>query len=128
MNVKNKNEVYRCSICGNITEVIHVGMGELVCCGKPMDLLIENSQEASTEKHIPIITKTETGIRVSVGEIFHPMEESHYIQWLEVISNNKSYKKFLTPKDSPQADFCLDYAGDLVVRAYCNLHGLWKNA
>lgn len=128
MNVKSKNEIYKCNICGNIIETLHVGGGELVCCGKPMDLLTENTQDATIEKHVPIVEKTADGIKVKVGEIAHPMEEAHYIEWIEILHDGKSYKKFLKPGELPEADFCLEYREDLVVREYCNLHGLWKNA
>jgi len=124
--VKNKNEVYKCSVCGNIVETLHVGGGELVCCGKPMELLEENIEDAATEKHVPVIEKTEAGVKVKVGEIAHPMEEAHYIEWIEIIADGKSYKKFLKPGDAPEADFCLEYSDELIAREYCNLHGLWK--
>lgn len=127
MNVGNKNEVYKCDICGNILEVLHVGVGELVCCGQPMTLKKENTQEAAIEKHIPVIEKTDTGIKVIVGEVLHPMEEAHYIQWIEVISDGKVYKKFLKPGDQPEAEFCINYNESMIVREYCNLHGLWRN-
>lgn len=128
MNVKNINEVYKCSICGNIVEVLHVGGSELVCCGKPMDLLIENTHDGALEKHVPVIEKTSTGVKVKVGELPHPMEESHYIEWIEIISDGKSYKKFLNPGDAPEAEFCLEYKDNLIAREYCNIHSLWKNA
>jgi len=128
MNVKSKNEIYKCTVCGNIVETLHVGGGELVCCGKAMNLLTENTQDAATEKHVPIVEKTANGIKVKVGEIAHPMEEAHYIEWIEVLCNGKSYKKFLKPGDLPEAEFCLEYNENLVAREYCNLHGLWKNA
>lgn len=128
MNVKNKNEVYKCAICGNIVEVLHVGGSELICCGQPMNLMEENTQEASTEKHIPIVEKTATGIKVTVGEVLHPMENIHYIEWVEVISEGKSYKKFLNPGDEPIAEFCIENTENLLVREYCNIHGLWKNS
>ncbi len=128
MNVKNKNEIYKCNVCGNMVETLHVGAGELICCGQPMELKIENTQEAAIEKHIPIIEKIATGIRVKVGEVTHPMEEAHYIEWIEVISNGKSYKKFINPGDAPEAVFCLENTDDIMVREYCNIHGLWKNS
>lgn len=127
MNVKNKHEIYKCSICGNIVEINHAGGGELVCCGKPMDLLTENTVDASTEKHIPVIEKTENGIMVKIGEIPHPMEDSHFIEWIEVITPKGSLKTFLNPGDNPEAEFCLDPEEVISVREYCNLHGLWKN-
>lgn len=127
MNVKNKNEIYKCTLCGNIVETLHAGGGELVCCGQPMQMLEENTQEAATEKHIPIIEKTETGVRITVGEIAHPMEAAHYIEWIEIISEGRSYKKFLTAGDAPTIEICIENTENILVRAYCNLHGLWKN-
>jgi superoxide reductase len=85
------NQVYRCSICGNITEVLHSAAGELVCCGKPMTMLIENSEEASTEKHIPIISRENNGLKIIVGEIEHPMTEDHLIIWIEIITAEKKF-------------------------------------
>ena len=125
MNVKNKNEVYKCSVCGNIVEVLHAGGGELVCCGKPMDLQEENTVDAATEKHVPVVEKIEEGVKVKVGEVLHPMTDEHYIEWIEVIAGEKSYKKFLKPGDAPEAEFMIE--GEVSARAYCNLHGLWKS-
>lgn len=127
MNVQNKNEVFKCNVCGNIVEVLHVGGSELVCCGQPMELKTENTQEAATEKHIPVIEKTATGILVKVGEVAHPMEEKHYIEWIELIADGKSYKKFLNPGELPEAEFPIAYSEPMFAREYCNLHGLWKN-
>ena len=74
------NDLYKCSVCGNVVEITHVGGGELVCCSKPMQALVANTEEASTEKHIPVIEKTEKGYLVKVGSVPHPMEEKHYIE------------------------------------------------
>jgi superoxide reductase len=124
MVVKQKGEVYRCSVCGNIVEVLYVGGGELVCCGKPMILQIANADDkASKEKHVPIIK----GKIVSVGSIPHPMEEKHYIEWIEVTNGVWTQKKFLKPGEKPQAEFCVPFSDKLVAKEYCNLHGLWKN-
>lgn len=128
MNTKNKGEVFKCSICGNIVEVLHVGGSELVCCGKAMDLLEENTQDAATEKHVPVVEKTEKGIKVIVGETLHPMEEAHYIEWIEVFSGGMTFRKFLNPGDKPEAEFFLVYNDDIIAREYCNIHGLWKNS
>ncbi|MCG2724765.1 MAG: desulfoferrodoxin [Elusimicrobia bacterium] len=114
-------------ICGNIVEMLHSGMGELVCCEKPMKLFIENSVDAAKEKHVPIIEKTGEGFKVKLGSVAHPMEEKHYIEWIELMAGKKSYKKFLNPGDAPEAEFCID-ADEVTARAYCNLHGLWKNS
>lgn len=128
MNVKNRHEIYKCNICGNIIEVNHAGGGELVCCGKPMDLMTENTFDAAIEKHVPVVEKTEDGIKVSIGEVQHPMEEAHFIQWIEVITEEKSFKKFLKPGDKPKTEFCIKPEDIISVREYCNLHGLWKNS
>jgi superoxide reductase len=124
-NVGKLSEVYKCSVCGNIVEVVHVGGGELVCCDKPMDLQEENTVDAATEKHVPVVEKVDGGVRVKVGEVEHPMTEDHYIEWIEVLANGKSYKKFLSPGDAPGAEFMVE--GEVTARAYCNLHGLWKS-
>jgi superoxide reductase len=120
------NQVYKCNICGNIVEMLHTGKGELVCCGKPMELKKPNQgPEEYGEKHIPVTENTETGIKVKVGSVAHPMEEKHYIEWIEIIADGKVYKKFLKPGDAPEAEFCIS-AENITARMYCNLHGLWK--
>jgi superoxide reductase len=124
--VKNKLEVYKCSVCGNIVEVLFAGGGTLVCCGKEMVLQAENTVDASKEKHIPVIEKTADGVKVKVGSIPHPMEEKHYIQWIELIVDGKAYRQFLKPGDAPEAVFCLK-GDNISARGYCNLHGLWRS-
>lgn len=118
--------VYKCSVCGNIVELIHSGGGTLVCCNKPMELLEENTTDAATEKHIPVIEKVDGGINVKVGSVDHPMTEEHYIEWIEAIVGGKAYRRFLNPGDKPEASFCVS-GNNITVRAYCNLHGLWKS-
>jgi superoxide reductase len=118
-------QIYKCNICGNIVEVLHSGVGELVCCGQPMELLKEKTEDVGKEKHVPVIERTDTGIRVKVGSIPHPMEENHYIEWIEVLADGKIYRKFLKPGDKPEAEFKI-IAEKVEAREYCNLHGLWK--
>jgi len=119
-------EIYKCDICGNIVDVVHAGDGQLVCCGQPMNLLAENSVDAAKEKHVPIGEKTPDGMTVKVGSVAHPMEEKHYIEWIEVIdTQGKAYRKFLKPGEAPEASFCVP-KGEYTLREYCNLHGLWK--
>ncbi len=125
MTVKARREVYKCSVCGNIVEVLHVGGGQLVCCGQPMELLKEKTEDQGKEKHVPVIERTEKGVKVKVGSVPHPMEESHYIEWVELIADGKSYIKFLNPGESPEAEFEIE-AKEVEAREYCNLHGLWK--
>jgi len=121
-----KNEVYKCSLCGNIVEVVHTGAGELVCCGQPMDLMAANTVDAALEKHVPVVEKVDNGYKVTVGSVPHPMEEKHWIEWIELVADGKVYRRNLAPGDTPEAVFCID-AGDATARAYCNLHGLWKS-
>lgn len=118
--------IYKCEICGNVVEVLHEGKGELVCCGQPMKHYEENTVEAAYEKHIPVSEVGTDGLLVKVGSADHPMEEKHYIEWIEVVAGNKAYRQFLKPGDLPQARFVLEDYNNVVVRAYCNLHGLWK--
>jgi superoxide reductase len=118
-------QVYKCSICGNIVEVLHGGKGELVCCGKPMSLMTENTVDAAKEKHIPVLEKIEGGVKVKVGSVAHPMEEKHYIEWIEIIADGKVYRQFLKAGEAAEAVFKIN-ASQIYARAYCNLHGLWK--
>jgi superoxide reductase len=125
MVAAEKGRMYKCNVCGNIVEVLYSGKGELVCCGQPMQLLDEKTQDEGLEKHVPVIEKTENGFKVKVGEVEHPMEEAHYIQWIELLADDQSYKKFLKPGDKPEAEFCI-VAESVSAREYCNVHGLWK--
>lgn len=118
-------EIYKCDACGNIVEVINGGEGELVCCGEPMKLMTENTVDAAKEKHVPVIEVVDGGVKVKVGGVPHPMEEKHYIQWIEVIADGKAYRQFLDPGAAPEAFFAVQ-GDDLTAREYCNLHGLWK--
>jgi len=118
-------QIYKCNVCGNIVEVLHAGKGKLVCCGQPMELLKEKTEEEGKEKHVPIIERTIEGIKVKVGSITHPMEEKHYIEWIEVIADDKVFRKFLNPGEKPETEFKIK-AEKIEAREYCSLHGLWK--
>ena len=120
-----KLEIYKCEKCGNIVEVLHGGIGELVCCGQPMKLYKENTVDAAKEKHVPVVEKTADGFKVKVGEVAHPMEEKHFIEWIELIADGKAYRQFLTPGQSPEATFKIE-AAQVTAREYCSIHGLWK--
>ncbi len=120
-----KLQIYKCSVCGNIVEVLYGGAGELVCCGKPMKLLDEKTADATTEKHVPVIEKIDGGYKVKVGSVPHPMEEKHYIEWIELLADGKAYRQFLEPGGEPEAVFNVE-AGSVSAREYCNVHGLWK--
>lgn len=121
-----KLEIYKCDACGNIVEVLNKADGELVCCGEPMRRMTENTVDAAKEKHVPIIEVVDGGVKVKVGDVYHPMEEKHFIQWIEIIADGKTYRHYLVPGSLPEAFFAV-YASDLTAREYCNLHGLWKN-
>jgi len=119
-------QVYRCNICGNIVEVLHTGQGELVCCGEPMELLTEKTKDAGLEKHVPVIETTAKGIKVRVGDVPHPMETKHYIEWIEIIADGKSCRIFLKPGEKPEAEFVIG-PQKVAAREYCSVHGLWKS-
>jgi len=121
-----KLQIYKCEVCGNIVEVLHIGKGELICCNQPMKLFKENTVDAAKEKHVPVIEKTDHGYLVKDGSVAHPMEEKHFIEWIQVISGGKAYRKFLNPGEAPEAVFCVE-SGEITAREYCNLHGLWKS-
>jgi superoxide reductase len=120
-----KLEIYKCDVCGHIIEILHEGAGELVCCNQAMMLLKENTTDAAVEKHVPVIEEQDSGYLVKVGSVAHPMEEKHYIEWIELIADGKAYRQFLNPGDTPEAFFEIK-AGSVTAREYCNLHGLWK--
>ena len=118
-------QIYKCEICGNIVEVLHAGQGELVCCGQPMKLQSENTVDAAKEKHVPVVEKTSDGVKVKVGSVAHPMEEKHYIEWVQVIAGDRSYRIFLNPGGAPEATLETKLE-DVMAREYCSLHGLWR--
>ena len=120
MTVEKINQVYKCNVCGNIVEVLHVGGGTLVCCGQDMELLQENTVDASKEKHVPVIEAK----KIKIGIQEHPMTQEHHIEWIEASSQEQKSRVFLKPGDKPEAEFCFEIEE---ARAYCNLHGLWKN-
>lgn len=122
-----KREVYKCQLCGNIVEVLHAGSCVPSCCGQDLVRLEAGSVDASKEKHVPVIEAVEGGYRVSVGSVAHPMVEKHFIQWIELLTDNSVLRRELLPNEAPEATFKTD-AQKVTARAYCNLHGLWKAA
>jgi superoxide reductase len=118
-------QVFKCAVCGNIVEVMHAGAGELVCCGQPMKLYVENTVDAAKEKHVPVVERSAEGFKVKVGSVTHPMEDKHWIEWVELIADGKVYRQYLSPGQAPEAVFCIT-ADKVTAREYCNLHGLWK--
>jgi len=118
-------QIYKCNVCGNIVEVLDISEGELVCCDEPMQLQAENTVDAAREKHVPVIEKVDGGVKVRVGSVAHPMDDKHWIEWIEVIADGKSCRQFLKPGQVPEAVFAIT-AKEITAREYCNLHGSWK--
>lgn len=121
-----KLEIYKCGVCGNIIEVLYSGGGELVCCGQPMEVLKEHTQEELKEKHLPVASRESGDLNVKVGSVAHPMEEKHFIEWIQVIAGEQVIRKFLYPGAEPSAVFKTP-EGSLTLREYCNIHGLWRS-
>ena len=118
-------ELYRCEVCRNVVEITHEGAPALVCCEQPMKKLEAKTQDEGKEKHVPVIEKVYGGIKVKVGDVPHPMEEEHYIEWIEIIVDGKANRQFLNPGEAPEAVFKIE-SENVTAREYCNLHGLWK--
>lgn len=119
-------EVYKCEVCGNIVKIVHASDGTLVCCGKPMLLQQEKTKDQGKGMHVPVIEKSAKGILVRVGSVAHPMEEKHYIEWIEVRSGNNLYIRGSKAGEKPEAEFPITDT-NVKARAYCNVHGLWTN-
>ncbi len=122
-----KHQVYKCPVCGIIVEVNHKGAGTLVCCGQSMELMVEKKEEEGNEKHLPVASFEGDTLVVKVGAVQHPMEEAHYIEWIEVISDEGSQKVFLNPNEAPEARFHVSTKENLRIREYCTIHGLWES-
>lgn len=121
------NEIYKCNVCGNLVEMVGTGVGTLVCCQQDMELLEAKSKDEGLEKHVPMVEKTEKGVKIKVGDVEHPMDGDHYITFIEVLLDGKVYRKELKPGDKPEMEVCCVEPGSLTAREYCNLHGLWQS-
>lgn len=125
-----QKKLLHCAKCGLVAEVLQPCgcLDCLKCCGEPLTEIIADTVDASREKHVPVITAVEGGVKVVVGSVAHPMTEEHHIVWIEVFNGAWLNRKYLRPGDAPEAEFYVPYKPGLVVRAYCNLHGLWQTA
>lgn len=124
----NELKFYICRHCGNVIQMVRASGVPVVCCGEPMQELIPNTVEASTEKHLPVVTVSEGKVKVSIGSVTHPMTDEHSIQWIYLETEAGGMRKYLNPKDAPEAEFCLGGEKPVAAYAYCNLHGLWKTS
>ena len=122
----SREGVYKCMVCGNIVEIVHAAGGDLTCCGQPMKSMVENTVDASKEKHIPVVERVANGVKVTVGSVPHPMEEKHFIEWIEIVAGDSVHRRYLKPGAAPSAVFEGVTDTQITVREYCNLHGLWK--
>ena len=124
-------DFYKCNLCGNLVEIVLSGVGELVCCGKPMEYLEAKTEDSEyAEKHVPVFTNTdEDGVEIRVGSQLHPMLEEHYIQFIETVSDDKKKvcRQYFTPQDTPIM-VLKEKMGIQKAREFCNIHGLWENS
>lgn len=125
--MNQRENIYRCNVCGNIVEMVHAAKGELVCCGQPMELLVEKTQDEGYEKHVPVVEKEDGKAKIKIGAVPHPMLPEHYIEWIEVINDDRIRRVYLKPGDAPEARFCMPKSGGAIAREYCSVHGLWVN-
>lgn len=121
-----RGQIYRCNVCGHIVIIFHPSESGLVCCGQPMELLPEKTEDVGFEKHVPVVEKIEGGVKVKVGSIPHPMEEAHFIEWISILVDEKIYTQFLKPGEAPEAEFKVS-GENIIAKIYCNIHGLWKS-
>ena len=124
--MKNTN-FYSCSRCGNMAEMVNSSGVHPFCCGQKMDEMIPGSVDASSEKHTPAVKVSENIVEVNVGSVDHPMVDAHWIEWVQLVTDKGSYRKWLNPGEAPNVKFLLGKEKPIAVYAYCNLHGLWKN-
>ena len=118
-------KLYRCPICGNVVELVDGDIKHVMCCGKPMQEIVANEVDAAVEKHVPVYEIDGDEIIVKVGEVYHPMEDDHYIEWIAQVTNKETTRIKLNPGDVPEAKF--KYVSGATLYAFCNKHGLWKN-
>ncbi len=124
--MRKRYQVYRCEVCGNIVQILHGGVGTLVCCNRSMKLLNELTKDSGMEKHVPVIERNGNTIKIKVGTVQHPMEEQHYIEWVEAISNDKIYRKHLQPGSKPEVEFVIE-GNNIIAREFCTVHGMWRS-
>jgi len=118
----------RCKKCSNIIALVRKDEKDIICCGEPMVEIIPGEVNAAKEKHVPVYSKEGSKVTVSVGDVAHPMQDDHYIQWISIQTKAGNQRKALKPGDMPKTEFLIDERDEIeAVYAYCNLHGLWKN-
>lgn len=121
-----KNEIYKCNKCGIEVEILHKGDGVLTCCEKPMTLKSSFDGEGVAQEHIPKIEDLGNKVKVVVGALRHPMTDVHHIEWIEIIMKDGVYRKDLKVDSEPEVEFNFNKDKIVIVREYCNIHGLWE--
>jgi len=115
--------IKKCMKCGALIEVLEDCKCEncgIKCCGETMRTFVPNAEDASFEKHLPVVEIVGDEIIVTVP---HVMEEDHYIEWIELIAENRKQRQILEIGKPAQARF--PYKKGSRVYSYCNKHGLW---
>jgi len=124
--IMKNTKFYICAHCGNLVEMVHDAGVKPFCCGQKMNELVPNTVEASGEKHIPAVKVEGNIVEVNVGSVDHPMVDVHWIEWVQLVTDQGSQRKYLNPGEAPNVKFLLGDEKAIAVYAYCNLHGLWK--
>jgi superoxide reductase len=119
-------QLYRCNVCGNVVEITNEGAPDLHCCGEPMSELDAKTEDTGSEKHVPVVEEVSGGVLVKIGSVAHPMEDKHYIKFIEVLTSSKVLRAELKPGDKPEAEFCVKKSDITGVREFCTVHMLWK--
>ncbi|OQB12661.1 MAG: Desulfoferrodoxin [Firmicutes bacterium ADurb.Bin193] len=124
--MRREQKFFICKHCGNLIGLILNKGVPLVCCGEQMKELKPNTTDASTEKHVPVITAKGDNITVDIGSAPHPMTSEHFIEWIYIETEKGGQRKSLAPGEAPRAEFVLKDDKLIAAFAYCNLHSLWK--
>ncbi len=121
-----KLRFFKCNHCGNVVVKLVDNVVPIFCCGEKMEEIFANTIEASIEKHLPVVELKDDLVEIKVGSILHPMEESHYINFVAVETDNEYYIVSLLPGQTPEVKVFVGQSKVIAVYEYCNLHGLWK--
>ena len=103
-------QLYKCPICGTVTEIVHDGVSAMICCGKTMEVLDDREPVGTKESHMPVVEATEKGCKVSVGSKLHGMDADHLIEWAEIrTSDDTVLRKYFKAGETPVVEIILRY-------------------